>query len=161
MLEVTLRAKSFHAVLDSLHLPPLGPSDELRQAAVPRDEEPDDGVPEHEDQADAEVESVGQAQSGEREGDDDYCSDSDSRGADLNRNFDFQWGCCGGSSSWERSSTYRGPSPASEPEIQALQASIATIFPDQRPDELVTPAPEDATGVAIDVHSYGRLLPYT
>ncbi|MGD2116084.1 MAG: M14 family zinc carboxypeptidase, partial [Acidobacteriota bacterium] len=88
----------------------------------------------------------------------DYCSNTSSRGADLNRNFDFQWGCCGGSSGFECSTTYRGPAPASEPEIQALQGYIASIFPDQRPDDLVTPAPSDATGVAIDVHAHGQLL---
>jgi len=88
----------------------------------------------------------------------DYCSNTSSRGADLNRNFDFQWGCCGGSSSFACSTTYRGPFAASEPEIQVLQAYVASVFPDQRPDDLVTPAPTDATGVAMDIHSYGQLL---
>jgi hypothetical protein len=87
-----------------------------------------------------------------------YCSNTTSRGADLNRNFEFQWGCCGGSSSFECSTTYRGPSPASEPEIQALEAYVRSIFPDQRAPELTAAAPDDATGVAIDIHSHGRLV---
>jgi carboxypeptidase T len=45
-----------------------------------------------------------------------YCgATSTSRGADLNRNFAFQWGCCGGSSGDACSSTFRGASAASEP----------------------------------------------
>ena len=41
-----------------------------------------------------------------------YCSPtSDYRGVDLNRNFEFQWGCCGGSSGSECAETYRGPTP--------------------------------------------------
>ncbi|MEE4270488.1 MAG: M14 family zinc carboxypeptidase [Thermoanaerobaculales bacterium] len=86
-----------------------------------------------------------------------YCgATSTDRGADLNRNFDFQWACCGGSSGYECDSTYRGPSPASEPEAQAVQAYVAASFPDWRPDDdLVTPAPDDAMGIFIDVHSYG------
>jgi len=90
--------------------------------------------------------------------DNDYCSNTNSRGADLNRNFEFQWGCCGGSSSSQCSATYRGPLAASEPEIQALQAYVSSIFPDQRAPDLSAPAPDDATGVAIDVHSYGELV---
>jgi len=43
-------------------------------------------------------------------------------GVDINRNFDYQWGYNNqGSSPNPGSSTYRGTSPASEPETQALQ----------------------------------------
>jgi len=87
-----------------------------------------------------------------------YCSNTNYRGADLNRNFDFEWGCCGGSSGSACSETYRGPYAASEPEIQAVEAYVTSIFPDQRLDDLSTPAPDDATGVAIDIHSYGQLV---
>lgn len=88
-----------------------------------------------------------------------YCGvTSTSRGADLNRNFVFQWGCCGGSSGSQCSETYRGPSPASEPEVQAVQTYLRTIFPDQRADPLTEPAPVDATGVYLDVHSYSELV---
>jgi len=86
-----------------------------------------------------------------------YCSPtSEYRGADLNRNFDFEWGCCGGSSSDECDETYRGPVPASEPETQAVQNYVASVIPDQRPDDLITPAPEDTVGIFIDVHSFGE-----
>ena len=88
-----------------------------------------------------------------------YCGvTSNSRGADLNRNFPFQWGCCGGSSNNQCSTAYRGPFPSSEPESTALIDHTRTIFPDQRPDDLVTPAPDDATGVFIDIHSFGEVL---
>ncbi len=51
-----------------------------------------------------------------------YCgATSDSRGADLNRNFDFMWNCCGNSSDDQCSNTYHGAYAASEPEVQAVQ----------------------------------------
>ncbi len=87
-----------------------------------------------------------------------YCTNSNSRGADLNRNFDYQWACCGGSSGAVCSDTYRGPTAGSEPETQAVQAYMQSIFPDQRGPGLGDPAPLDATGVYIDVHSYSELV---
>jgi hypothetical protein len=42
-------------------------------------------------------------------------------GTDLNRNWSYQWGCCGGSSGSPSSSTYRGPSPFSAPETANLR----------------------------------------
>ncbi|GHJ18039.1 carboxypeptidase T [Micromonospora sp. AKA38] len=42
-------------------------------------------------------------------------------GTDLNRNWSYQWGCCGGSSSSKSSDTYRGPSAFSAPETAALR----------------------------------------
>jgi hypothetical protein len=88
-----------------------------------------------------------------------YCSPtSNYRGADLNRNFEFQWACCGGSSGSECDSTYRGPSPASEPETQAVQNYMTSTFPDQRGPNLDDPAPDDATGIYLDIHSSGRLV---
>jgi len=88
-----------------------------------------------------------------------YCeADYDSRGADLNRNFPFGWNCCNGSSDYECDSTYRGSDPASEPEIDAVEDYMEKIFPDQRVDDWISPAPDDATGIYIDVHSYGKLV---
>ncbi len=88
-----------------------------------------------------------------------YCGvTSTSRGADLNRNFSFQWGCCGGSSASQCSDTYRGPSGASEPEVQAVQNYVRAEFPDQRGPALTDPAPVDATGVFLDIHSYSQLV---
>ncbi|RZS34878.1 carboxypeptidase T [Herbihabitans rhizosphaerae] len=43
------------------------------------------------------------------------------QGTDTNRNFDFKWGCCGGSSGNPGAEDYRGPSAASAPEVQAIQ----------------------------------------
>jgi hypothetical protein len=88
-----------------------------------------------------------------------YCGvTSTSRGADLNRNFEFQWACCGGSSGDPCWDTYRGPSPTSEPETQTVQSYLQAIFPDQRDPDLGAAAPADATGVYIDVHSYSELV---
>src|SRR5262245_28541803 len=42
-------------------------------------------------------------------------------GTDLNRNWSYQWGCCGGSSGTGSSETYRGPSSFSAPETQRLR----------------------------------------
>ncbi|GAA0999512.1 hypothetical protein GCM10009555_100640 [Acrocarpospora macrocephala] len=41
-------------------------------------------------------------------------------GTDLNRNWGYQWGCCGGSSGTTSSETYRGPSAESAPEVKAV-----------------------------------------
>lgn len=88
-----------------------------------------------------------------------YCGPTSSnRGADLNRNFEFQWGCCGGSSGNECSSTYRGASPASEPEVEAIQSYVRSIFPDQREDPINATVPLTATGVFMDIHSSGQLV---
>ena len=43
-----------------------------------------------------------------------------STGTDLNRNFAYRWGCCGGSSGNGASQTYRGPGPESAPETQVI-----------------------------------------
>ena len=51
-------------------------------------------------------------------------------GVDPNRNFDAQWGYDNeGSSQDPASETYRGPSPASEPETRAMQGLIKRIRP--------------------------------
>ncbi len=87
-----------------------------------------------------------------------FCSDTDSRGVDLNRNFGFGWNCCGGSSGNVCDETYRGPSAASEPETQAIQAYMRSIFPDQRGDSINDPAPAEATGIYLDTHSFSKLV---
>lgn len=81
-----------------------------------------------------------------------HCTGTDDRGVDLNRNFEFQWNCCGQSSDQECEQTYHGTGGASEPETRAVQNYLRSIFPDQW-----TPEPRnDSTGVYIDIHSYGR-----
>ncbi|MGD8791671.1 MAG: M14 family zinc carboxypeptidase [Anaerolineae bacterium] len=88
-----------------------------------------------------------------------YCGPtSGDRGADLNRNFPFEWSCCGGSSGNPCDETYRGPSAASEPETQAIVNYVRSEFPDQRGPNLGDPAPPDAMGIFIDLHSYSELV---
>ena len=82
-------------------------------------------------------------------------------GVDLNRNYDAAWGeVPGGSSGDPASAVYRGSAPFSEPESRAARDYLLSVFPDQKPDDPDIPAPEDATGVYLDVHSYGRLILY-
>ncbi len=45
-------------------------------------------------------------------------------GTDLNRNYGYRWGCCGGSSGSKSALTYRGPSAFSAPETQAMRDFI-------------------------------------
>ncbi len=84
-------------------------------------------------------------------------------GVDLNRNSSFKWNQCNGfncSSSNACSETFRGSGPASEPEVQALQDYGLTLFPDQRGSADDAAAPDDATGLFITLHSYGKLVLY-
>lgn len=85
------------------------------------------------------------------------CGTASQIGVDLNRNSSFLWGT-GGSSTNPCSDTYRGPSAASEPEVQAVQTWLAQVLPDQRPDDQTTPAPEEATGLFLSLHSYSELV---
>jgi hypothetical protein len=45
-------------------------------------------------------------------------------GTDLNRNYDYRWACCGGSSGNPSSLTYRGWKPFSAPETRAMRDFI-------------------------------------
>lgn len=47
-------------------------------------------------------------------------TDSRATGTDPNRNWDYRWGCCGGSSPQPASETYRGRVPFSEAETRAV-----------------------------------------
>jgi murein tripeptide amidase MpaA len=88
-----------------------------------------------------------------------YCgATSNSRGADLNRNFTFAWNSASGSSGNECDATYRGPSPASEPETQAMEAYVRSIYVDNRGPNATDAAPDDTTGIHLDIHSYGELV---
>jgi carboxypeptidase T len=94
---------------------------------------------------------------------DDFCSSPDAIGVDLNRNSSFKWGICtaqGCSSAFACAETYRGQSAASEPEVQALESYMRSIFPDQRGPGDDDPAPLDTSGVMITVHSYGEWVLY-
>lgn len=85
------------------------------------------------------------------------CLFPNSRGVDLNRNSSFKWGG-GGASPYGCDDTYRGPSAASEPETQAIQAYVASIYPDQRGPGDNDPAPADSQGIFITLHSYSELV---
>ncbi|TQV72765.1 hypothetical protein FLL45_14935 [Aliikangiella marina] len=90
-----------------------------------------------------------------------YCSPtSNSRGADLNRNFSFSWNSTGGSGSSgnQCNSTYRGPSAGSEPETQAIESYVRSIFPDRRGPNVNDAAPLDTSGIHIDIHSFSELV---
>lgn len=88
-----------------------------------------------------------------------YCgATSSSRGADLNRNFPYEWGAHGGSSGTDCDATYRGSSAGSEPESAAVIDFLRSIFPDVRPPDPNVPAPDDTSGVFMDIHSYGGLV---
>ncbi|MGW7361864.1 M14 family metallopeptidase [Streptomyces sp. NPDC054841] len=47
-------------------------------------------------------------------------SGSSSVGTDMNRNWNFKWGCCGGSSGSTSSETYRGRAAESAPEVKVV-----------------------------------------
>lgn len=66
-------------------------------------------------------------------------------GTDQNRNYSYNWGCCGGSSGNPNSDTYRGPSPLSTPE-------------DARMADFMLAHPNVTTGISY--HSYGELILY-
>jgi carboxypeptidase T len=53
-------------------------------------------------------------------------------GTDLNRNYDYRWACCGGSSGNPASLTYRGPRPFSAPETRALRDFVNSRVVDGR-----------------------------
>lgn len=81
-------------------------------------------------------------------------------GIDLNRNYQFWWGTVNMPTDPPCGETWPGIQAASEPEIQAEQALIMSLFPDQRLPDRTSPAPNDATGVFLDMHSYGNLVLY-
>jgi carboxypeptidase T len=69
-------------------------------------------------------------------------------GTDLNRNWGFRWGCCGGSSSSTSSETFRGPFPFSAPETDLIRD-----FVDSR---VVGGVQQIKAG--IDFHTYSELV---
>jgi hypothetical protein len=69
-------------------------------------------------------------------------------GTDLNRNWDYGWGCCGGSDSNQYSDIYRGPAAFSAPETQVVKDLV-----DGRVLSNV-----QRIKVAIDFHTYSELV---
>ena len=75
-------------------------------------------------------------------------SGSTAVGTDINRNWGFNWGCCGGSSGTFSSETYRGPAPFSTPEAQRLRDFINS--------RVVGGAQQ--IKASIDIHTYSELV---
>lgn len=65
-------------------------------------------------------------------------------GVDINRNYPTRWGACG-SVTTTSSDIYRGPAPASEPEVQTMRALMAHVRPE----------------IYIDFHSSGQEVLFT
>jgi len=69
-------------------------------------------------------------------------------GTDLNRNWAYRWGCCGGSSAGPSSATYRGPSAESAPEVRAVADFVRSRVIGGR----------QQIKAAIDFHTYSELI---
>jgi Tol biopolymer transport system component len=78
-------------------------------------------------------------------------------GVDLNRNSTFMWGGAGASTNrlaWN----YRGVSAGSEPETQAMENLLRSLYPDQRGPALSDVAPDNTTGILVSLHSASSLV---
>ncbi len=71
-----------------------------------------------------------------------------STGTDLNRNWGYKWGCCGGSSGTGSSDTYRGSAAFSAPET-----AVVRDFVDSR-----VVGGQQQIKVSVDFHNYGELV---
>ncbi|MFE9924123.1 M14 family metallopeptidase [Streptomyces sp. NPDC005774] len=75
-------------------------------------------------------------------------SGSSNVGTDLNRNWDYRWGCCGGSSGSTSSETYRGSAPESAPEVKVVADFVRS--------RVVGGVQQIKAGV--DFHTYSELV---
>ncbi len=69
-------------------------------------------------------------------------------GTDLNRNWGYRWGCCGGSSGSTSSETYRGSAAFSAPETAVVRDFVNSRVVNDK--QQIT--------VAIDFHTYSELI---
>ncbi|TWP49574.1 hypothetical protein FKR81_23870 [Lentzea tibetensis] len=69
-------------------------------------------------------------------------------GTDLNRNWDYKWGCCGGSSGSPSSDTYRGARAESAPEVKVVADFVRGR---------IVGGKQQITA-AIDFHTYSELI---
>lgn len=90
-------------------------------------------------------------------------------GVDLNRNFSALWAAADATneesfeyraSSESCSEVFRGPLKGSEPETQAVEQYVRSLFPDNRGPNDTDLAPLDTMGMHIDVHSWGEDILY-
>ena len=75
-------------------------------------------------------------------------SGSTAIGTDLNRNYDYRWGCCGGASSSPSSSRYRGKAAFSAPETRAFRDFVRSRVIDGR----------QQIRASMSFHTTGRLV---
>jgi len=71
-------------------------------------------------------------------------------GTDLNRNWGYRWGCCGGSSGTTSSETYRGSAAFSAPETAVVRDFVNS--------RALCCGGEQQITVAIDFHTYSELV---
>lgn len=69
-------------------------------------------------------------------------------GTDLNRNYGWKWGCCGGSSGAPSHENYRGPKAWSAPEVAALKRFVDGRVVDGR----------QQIRMHLSFHSFGRVV---
>ncbi len=69
-------------------------------------------------------------------------------GTDPNRNWGYQWGCCGGSSGNPSSETYRGATPFSAPEVNNVANFVRSRNLNGR----------QQISVGVDFHTYSELV---
>ncbi|MFV2119543.1 M14 family metallopeptidase [Streptomyces sp. Act-28] len=73
---------------------------------------------------------------------------SSSVGTDMNRNWAYKWGCCGGSSGSASSDTYRGSAPESTPEVKTVADFVRSRVVGGK----------QQIRAAIDFHTYSELI---
>ncbi|MGP3688165.1 M14 family metallopeptidase [Streptomyces sp. IBSNAI002] len=69
-------------------------------------------------------------------------------GTDENRNWNYKWGCCGGSSSSKSSETYRGAAAESAPEVKAVSDFVRSRVVGGK----------QQIKASIDFHTYSELV---
>ncbi|MFK0254393.1 M14 family metallopeptidase [Streptomyces sp. NPDC090445] len=69
-------------------------------------------------------------------------------GTDENRNWNYKWGCCGGSSGSKGSETYRGAAAESSPEVKAVSNFVRSRIVGGK----------QQIKAAIDFHTYSELV---
>ncbi|MFD3355086.1 M14 family metallopeptidase [Streptomyces fradiae] len=69
-------------------------------------------------------------------------------GTDMNRNWDYKWGCCNGSSGSPGSATYRGSAPESAPEVKVVADFVRSRVVGGR----------QQIRAAVDFHTYSELV---
>ncbi|MFF1560360.1 M14 family metallopeptidase [Streptomyces sp. NPDC058279] len=75
-------------------------------------------------------------------------SGSSAVGTDLNRNWNYKWGCCGGSSGSKGSETYRGSAGESAPEVKVVADFVRSRVVGGK----------QQIKAAIDFHTYSELV---